>query len=214
MFDNQNSTRCTFHIFTQEWSKITNFSENDRILMKHMKDWICSWIYEIHYPWDLHDSMDKFKRFLETYSEKPWYDKVSEVFNRLCRTKSKWAKCYKTQALDLLYTTTSPGEAYNASLKSYGEKAVLSKSSIGKTASVCIEHTKSLSKKSNKIGNSALIKHSPTFIMKDQHVITTKCLSKVSSLKEKASLYDAFNLSETTILVCENQDRKRKCKFE
>mmetsp|Transcript_2524 Transcript_2524/g.2829 ORF Transcript_2524/g.2829 Transcript_2524/m.2829 type:complete len:364 (+) Transcript_2524:2-1093(+) len=152
--------RCSFHLFTQEWMSIprNHLSDEARKHLDFLKRWIDSWITNIDKEYQFLDSLQKFYDHIKSDHVTKMFSKtrntanmtvlgiVMKLVKNMEMSSTKWAKCYKTSAMDLEQTTSSIGESANGSLKNFDNGKLASKT-IATSAGSQILHSNHLNKK-------------------------------------------------------------------
>ena len=123
------SNRCTYHLFTQKWQKHVSGRAATEIgngTLVTLKKWIDTWICEIDNEYEFTDSVNRFQKHISSLRQSlgdRTYNELQKLWNTSmepCTTK--WARCYRTDKMDIEHTTSSIGESMNSSLKGHSKK--------------------------------------------------------------------------------------------
>ena len=142
--------RCRFHLFYQPWKK----KVSGKPKKGSDEETICSWIYNyfeymmynVLYEYQLDICIEDFEmNLVKEFKRIPkTHNAIDHLWKSMKACRSKWARCYRSNRMDLELGTTSPSESFNASLKVVTGKKRLAKSNIGSSAKLMIAHSSAL----------------------------------------------------------------------
>ena len=138
--------RCVYHIFFQVWNKTIGGKEKDtkeKTVMGKVYTFIEHMIYGVQFEYQLNDSMKQFESDLECYKyDLPnTYLPIHKMWYAMKVYRSKWARCFKQNVMDMEKTATSMSESLNSTTKHTCGRSALANSSLELATSKLINHS-------------------------------------------------------------------------
>ena len=138
--------RCVYHMFFQVWNKTVAGKERhleEKAVMGKVYSFMRHMIYGIQFEHQLNDSMKQFESDLECHkSHLPnSYLPIHRMWYGMKVYRTKWARCFKRNVMDMEKTATSMSESLNSTTKRTCGKSALANSTLELATSKLINHS-------------------------------------------------------------------------
>ena len=138
--------RCVYHMFFQVWNKTVAGKERhleEKAVMGKVYSFMRHMIYGIQFEHQLNDSMKQFESDLECHkSDLPnSYLPIHRMWYAMKVYRTKGARCFKWNVMDMEKRATSMSESLNSTTKRTCGKSALANSTLELATSKLINHS-------------------------------------------------------------------------